>query len=91
MYEFEVSEKLQKILRKIFKKDRRRYEAILKKIDEIVNQEDAHHYKNLSKDMKEYKRVHVDSHFVLTFRVIDDENLIRFIDLQHHDHIYKRK
>lgn len=39
--------------------------------------------------MKEFKRVHIDSHFVLTFKV--EKNLIKFEDLQHHDKIYKKK
>jgi YafQ family addiction module toxin component len=88
MYKGGRSEKLKKILKKLFKKDRVRYEATLKKINEVVNSKDPNHYKNLSYDMKEFKRVYIDSHFVLIFKL--DKDLIRFEDLQHHDYIYTR-
>ncbi|MFH1636848.1 MAG: type II toxin-antitoxin system RelE/ParE family toxin [Candidatus Woesearchaeota archaeon] len=88
MYGFERSEKLKKILKKIFKKDKVRYEAALRKINEILNSEDPDHYKNLRYNMKEFKRVHIDSHFVLIFKINKTEKTIKFYDLQHHDTIY---
>lgn len=88
MYKPERSEKLCKILKKLFKKDRGRYEATLNKINEIIHSEDPTHYKNLSYDMKEFKRVHIDSHFVLAFKVDEKNKIIKFEDLQHHDKIY---
>lgn len=88
MHNFERSEKLVKILQKLSKKDRVRYEATLKKIEEVMHTENPHHYKNLSYDLKDFKRVHIDSHFVLIFKVDENKKLIRFEDLQHHDVIY---
>lgn len=89
MYEWGRSKKLKKILKKLFKRDKVRYEATLNKINEVVNSEDPNHYKNLSYDMKEFKRVHIDSHFVLIFKVDKNKKFIKFEDLQHHDHIYQ--
>jgi len=89
MYEWGRSKKLKKILKKLFKKDKVRYEATLNKINEVVNSEDPNHYKNLSYDMKEFKRVHIDSHFVLIFKVDKNKKFIKFEDFQHHDHIYQ--
>ncbi len=86
MYKFCISKKLEKIMKKLLKKDNSRYEIILKKIDEIINS-NPNHYKHLRKNLKEFKRVHIDSHFVLIFRI--KENKIHFEDLQHHDYIYK--
>ena len=88
MYKLERSEKLKKILKKLFKKDKVRYEATLKKIDEVINTNDPNHYKNLSYDMKTFKRVHIDSHFVLIFKLDQNNKTIKFEDLQHHNHIY---
>lgn len=88
MYNFERSDKLIKILKKLYKRDKVRYEATLKKIDEIVHAENPHHYKNLSYDLKEFKRVHINSHFVLVFKVDEKNKLIKFEDLQHHDAAY---
>ena len=88
MYKHEVMPNLQKILKKLSKKDKILYEQVLKKIEEIITS-DVEHYKNLRYDLKEYKRVHI-GHFVLVFRYIKTENIISFDDLDHHDNIYKR-
>jgi YafQ family addiction module toxin component len=89
MYSFERSEKLIKILKKLYKKDRSIYEIILKKMDEVINSYSPDHYKNLSYDMKNYKRVHVGS-FILTFKVDESKKLIRFENFKHHDDMYRR-
>jgi YafQ family addiction module toxin component len=90
MYDWDRSDKLKKILQRLFKKDKVRYEAVLKKMEEVINSEDPDHYKNLSYELNEFKRVHVDSHFVLVFKFDKKNKLIRFEDLDHHDNIYKR-
>ncbi|MDP7141540.1 MAG: addiction module toxin RelE [Candidatus Woesearchaeota archaeon] len=87
MYNYEIKPSLQKILKKLSKKDRKRYEIIIKKIKEIINHPNPHNYKNLKHDLKEFKRVHIDSHFVLTFKVDKDKNSILFEDFDHHDKI----
>ena len=90
MYKLERSDKFIKILKKLFKKDKVRYETTLKKIKEVIESQDPNHYKNLKYDLKEYKRVHIDSHFVLIFKVVEKEKKIQFMDLQHHDFVYRR-
>lgn len=91
MYSYDRSEKLKKILKKLFKKDKGRYEATLNKINEVINSKDPNHYKNLSYDMKAFKSVHIDSHFVLIFKLDEKNKIIKFEDLQHHDFIYRKK
>ena len=88
MYNFDVSENLEKILNKLSKKDKDLYNQILKKIDEIIHSEDVEHYKNLRYNMKDSKRVHI-GHFVLIFQYKKEEDIILFDDLDHHDNIYK--
>ena len=87
-HQFEYSEKLQKILDKLSKKNGEIYKQIIKKINEIINSEDVENYKNLRHDLKEFKRVHI-GHFVLTFKLDKNKNLISFEDFDHHDNIYK--
>ena len=87
MYSYKYSEKLKKILKKLFKKDKILYERIINKIEEIINSQDIEHYKNLKHNMKNKKRVHV-GHFVLVFKFDKKENLISFEDFDHHDNIY---
>jgi len=88
VYNFDVSENLEKILNRLSKKDKDLYNQILKKIDEVIHSEDVKHYKNLRYKLKDSKRVHI-SHFVLIFQYKKEENLILFDDFDHHDNIYK--
>jgi len=90
MRKFDIEEKLHKILDKLFKKDKKRYEIIRKKIEEIVNSMDIEHYKNLKFPMNEFKRVHVDKSFVLVFKYDKTNNKIRFYDFDHHDNVYRK-
>lgn len=88
MYNFDISNNLEKILNKLSKKDKNLYNQILKKIDEVIHSEDVEHYKNLRSNMKDSKRVHI-GHFILVFQYKKDKNLIIFDDFDHHDNIYK--
>ena len=88
MHNFDVSDNLEKILKKLSKKDKDLYNQILKKIDEIIYAEDLKHYKNLRYNMNDSKRVHI-GHFVLIFQYKKEEDLILFDDFEHHDTIYK--
>jgi YafQ family addiction module toxin component len=87
MYNFDVEDKLQEILKKLSKKDSLLHKRVLKKIQEIVNSYDVESYKNLRHDMKDYKRVQI-GHFVLVFRFDKVNNLIIFDDFDHHDRVY---
>ena len=89
MREFEVNEKLKKDLVKLSKKEKVRYGSVMKKIQDILDSDDVDHYKNLRKPLQHLKRVHIDSSFVLTFEYYKSEDFVRFIDLQHHDKVYK--
>ena len=90
MFDFDLSDELKLILRKLSKKDWKKVEIIYKKIKEIINSDSQSidHYKNLRHDMKHLKRVHIDTHFVLKFSVNKEKNLILFVDFDHHDNIY---
>jgi len=88
MHKFEVEEKLQETLKKLFKKDKKRYEAVWKKINEVIKSVDIEHYKNLKYPMNQFKRVHIGS-FVLIFKYNKKQDKIQFYDLDHHDKIYK--
>ena len=87
MYSYEYSEKLKKILKKLFKKDKQLYQRVMKKINEVINSGDVEHYKNLRHNMKDSKRVHI-GHFVLVFQHDKEKDLLKFDDFDHHDKIY---
>ncbi|HLD38253.1 MAG TPA: addiction module toxin RelE [Candidatus Nanoarchaeia archaeon] len=88
MREFETKPELEKILKKLIKKDKKLYEQIIKKIQEIIGCYDIEHYKNLRYNMKDSKRVHI-GHFVLIFSYDKKRNFVSFEYFDHHDNIYK--
>ncbi|MFH1710982.1 MAG: addiction module toxin RelE [Nanoarchaeota archaeon] len=88
-YNYRTSKNLDRILEKLFKKDKSTYEQLMKKIEEVINSPSVEHYKNLRYDLSDKKRVQV-GHFVLVFKFNKTENLIEFDDFDHHDVIYKK-
>ncbi|MBT3464046.1 hypothetical protein HOD20_02935 [archaeon] len=90
MYDFRLTDELKVKIRKLIKKDKKKVEIINKKIKEIINNDSItiNRYKNLKYELKDLKRVHIDKHFVLVFNVENKNNLIRFINFDHHDNIY---
>ncbi len=77
------------LFRKQLKKIRgKELQNILNKRDEILNSINLNHYKNLTKDYKKYKRVHVNNSYVILF--FGDDDTVYFVDYEHHDIIYKR-
>jgi YafQ family addiction module toxin component len=90
MHEFEIELNLRKILSKLFKKEKRRYDLLMSKIEEILTCENVEHYKNLRKPLHRFKRVHINSNFVLVFKYDRSQDLIIFYDFDHHDKIYKK-
>lgn len=90
MHKFEIEEKFHKILKKLFKKDRHLYERVWRKIEEIVNSYNVDNYKNLRHDLKNFKRVQIGEK-VLIFKFDKMNNLILFLDFDHHDKIYLKR
>ena len=56
-------------------------------MEEIV--EDPHRYKNLRVPLNNWKRVHIDRHFILTFSIDEKTKTVILEDYEHHDKIYK--
>ena len=89
-WRFEYSENLLQILKKLKKKNPVQYQIIMKKRDDIkaIITINPDHFKNLRYNSSEFKRVHIDKHFVLTFKVDKANKVVRFEDYDHHDNIY---
>ncbi len=89
MFDYALTDELQFKIRKL-KRDRQKAEIIQKKMREIVacDATTIEHYKHLRHDLKDCQRVHVDTHFVLTFRVDKSNNFVLFVDFEHHDKAY---
>ena len=86
MYKLLIRGKLSKELGKLNKKNHVLFEAIFKKADEIcINPQ---HYKNLNYPLNKYKRVHIDSNFVLCFSVDEKAQTVTLVKLAHHKDAY---
>lgn len=88
MYGYEIIPSLQRTLNKLSKKDKKTYEAIMNKIEEIL--ENPQHYKPLKYDSAGERRVHIMKNFVLKFEVDESTKNVRFIFFGHHDEAYRR-
>ena len=88
-YAFELKPNLERELKKIGKKDRATFKAVRNKIEEIIK--DPHHYKPLRYDLKGLRRAHIEKSFVLVFEIDEQEKTVRFLNLAHHDEVYKRR
>lgn len=90
MRDFNIEKNLYKILQKLSKKDKKQYEIIWKKINQIINDLDVEHFKNLRAPLNNFKRVHIDRSFILVFMYDKLKDKIYFYDLDHHDNIYRK-
>ena len=91
-FDYDLTDELKSIIKKLGKKDPNRMEIIHKKIKQIISSDETtiEHYKNLRRDLKDRKRVHIDKSFVLTFKYDRDKKFILFLDFDHHDNIYEK-
>ena len=85
MYAIENSEKIDKILRKLSKRNPSQLDAVAKKLPEIA--EDPHRFKPLSNVMKGFSRVHFGS-YVLPFSIDEERKTVVLEDYEHHDRVY---
>ena len=93
MFDFDFTDELKLIIKKLVKKDKKKVEIINKKVKEIINSnnDSINYYKNLRHELSGYKRVHINRNFVLVFKVDLSSNFILFVDFDHHDNVYKKK
>lgn len=87
MYSLAIRPELDEKLQKLFRKNRKQYEIIMKKTEEIIL--NTQRYKNLHAPLQNWKRVHIDRNFVLAFSVDENAKIVILEDFDHHDNIYK--
>ena len=86
-YSLSIKPDLDKKLKKLVKRNRKQYEIIIKKAEEIII--NPQHYKNLRAPLQHLKEVHIDKHFVLTFSVDENTKSVTLEDFDHHGNIFK--
>ena len=85
-YSLQISDELDKKFSKLSKKNKKQLDIINKKVEQIL--ENLYHFKPLRGDMKGARRVHIDTSFVLTYEIDEENKMVRFLDYEHHDNIY---
>lgn len=76
---------VQKRLRKIFKKDRKTYEQVKKKLVELGKNPEIG--KPLRNVLKNRRRLHIAS-FVLIYKIDTENKVIKLLEFDHHDKAY---
>lgn len=87
-YKLEVPESLDRSFIKLSKKDKKSLEIINNKIKHIV--ENPYQFKPLRNEMSGIRRVHIGKSFILTYEIIESEKVVKILDYDHHDKIFKR-
>ncbi len=86
MYDLEIKEELDKIFKKLARKNPKQLQIINKKVAEIRSS--PYGYKFLRKPLNGFNRVHIDGSFVLIFKIDDDRRTIVLYYFDHHDFAY---
>lgn len=86
MYELEVRRHVDRIFRRLSKRDTRQMEAINRKIGEIL--QDPHAFKPMHFPLAGMRRVHFGS-YVLLFSIDEQRKTVTLEDYEHHDRVYK--
>ncbi len=86
MYSLEVVESVDKIFKKLQKKDHAQFDAVSKTIGEIL--ENPQQFKPLKSPMQHMRRVHVGS-FVLVYDIDESRIVVTVRRYEHHDRVYK--
>lgn len=87
MYDLEIKEEVDRIFAKLTKKNPHQLHIIDKKVKEI--REEPFGYKFLRKPLQGFNRVHIDTHFVLIFKVDHQRKVVELWYFAHHDEVYQ--
>ena len=85
MYSLETREHVDRIFRKLTKKNPRQMEILGRKIQEIL--EDPHRFKPMHFPLSGMRRVHFGS-FVLLYSIDEQRRTVVLEDYEHHNRVY---
>ena len=85
-YTIKRRERIDKIFRKLVKKNPKQLKIIYNKLAQIL--ENPYEFKPLRSDMKNYREVHIDKHFVLVYSIDEQKKAVILIDYDHHENIF---
>jgi len=86
-FELEIEESLKKKIAKYAAKNPEFRKAVEGKIKQIL--ENPARFKPLHAPMQSKRRAHILKSFVLVYEFFESEKIVRIVDVDHHDNIYK--
>jgi len=89
MYDLEIKPEADKIFSKLSKKNSQQLKSISNKITQIRKNPFGHKY--LRKPLNGFNRVHIDTSFVLIFKIDHERKIITIYYFDHHDYVYQWK
>ncbi|MEM3489631.1 MAG: type II toxin-antitoxin system mRNA interferase toxin, RelE/StbE family [Candidatus Aenigmatarchaeota archaeon] len=87
MYSLEVVSSVDKVFKKLKKKDSKQLEEINKKVQQILK--NPYQFKPLKFPLQHMRRVHIGS-FVLVYDIDENRKVITIRRYEHHDNVYKK-
>ncbi len=88
MYSLEIKEEVDRIFKKLSKKNLKQMSMIDRKIKEI-RENPRHISKFLQKPLQSFNRVHIDKSFVLIFKIEHERETVVIYYYDHHNNVYK--
>jgi YafQ family addiction module toxin component len=88
MYALETREHVDRIFKKLARRNPTQMEAMAKKIEEIL--EDPHRFKPMHFPLAGMRRAHFGS-YVLLFSIDEQRKTVILEDHEHHDKVYRAK
>ena len=88
MYALEAREHVDRIFKKLAKRNPNQMDVIARKIQEIL--EDPHRFKPMHFPLGGMRRTHFGS-FVLLFSIDEQRKTVVLEDYEHHDRVYRAK
>jgi len=86
LYSLEIVEKVDRIFKKLRKKDSVQFEALFTKVNQIM--ENPQQFKPSKSPMQHMRRVHIGS-FVLVYDIDEAKKVVTIRRYEHHDNVYK--
>ncbi len=87
MYALKILAQVDRIFKKLMKKDKNQLNAINKKIEEVLKNPKIG--KPLHFPLQNMRRVHIMKSFVFIYTINENEKIITIREYGHHDNIYK--
>jgi YafQ family addiction module toxin component len=86
LYSLEIVESVDRLFKKLQKKDAVQFEALSRKVCEIL--ESPYQFKSLRNPMQHMRRVHIGS-FVIVYDIDEVRQVVTIRRYEHHDNVYK--